>query len=908
MEMTKGRIDAIILLSVMYFLLSYFNISLLLLDTTMSSGDVASENYYTKYLRDGVISQGKLVNWSPGWYAGFPCLQFYFPAFFMITVALSYLLAYNIAFKIMTAAAVIAVPYACYLSLRQLGYKFPAPAMAASLSLLLLFTEKYRVMGGNISSMLAGMVSYAFGMVMLTLFVGTYPNGLKNGKMHVTNSILLSLCLLSSSFTALFAGLLMLAYVPSSRLRTTLANISYTAKVGVSGFLLSAWWTVPLIAKFRWAAVSSLAQNDTMETLAKYLPTQFSPIYAIGLYGLYQSIKGRDPRIRTLLTPLILAAILLVFLPEIPMLSNYTYNGRYISLVYLFSLLAAAPGFAMAAERLRSMDLAPIAVFLIVTYAIASDSQLTTMQIYDAYSGFEEKVAWKTFRQTMDAVTGLPVDARVMYEHSPRHNVFGTSRAFESVPYFSGKQGLEGTLFESSLSSVFVVSILQAEISKDPSCPLRGIKCPPMNMKDAAVHSGIYNVKYLILTSEKAQKSASADPDYRLVDAIPTYAIGTINIYELLNHDGKYVTVPANLPVVVSTKEWHPVSLKWFRNTSLSDVPLILTDDPEKTAGLGYRQVGENLTDIPRDRILRNCTINESIKDDYLEFDTSCIGAPHIVKVSYFPNWRASGALGPYLVSPSLMLVVPTQAHVTLRYENTAIDILGMLLTLMGTAVCLAAVLAGYPPLSRRLPKPVRAHIKTYGEKCRQLDRWGQLTASKASNRYHQMTLPLQDAWKRQRRLVIALAIGASGVLLLWGYAVNGRIIDDYRMGYAHRYDNPLHELICQSGCDESRQESVYTGWAEIKFKMGVKPMAENRITFTMNNNFDCRSMDVYINSHYVKTIKDNGKEQGIMDRWRDYSADISADLVPENRATVQLRRPDDECNGWDIKRVRVEA
>jgi len=35
------------------------------------------------------------------------------------------------------------------------------------------------------------------------------------------------------------------------------------------------------------------------------------------------------------------------------------------------------------------------------------------------------------------------------------------------------------------------------------------------------------------------------------------------------------------------------------------------------------------------------------------------IGQPVLVKVSYFPNWKASGAKGPYRVTPNLMVVIP---------------------------------------------------------------------------------------------------------------------------------------------------------------------------------------------------------------------------------------------------------
>jgi uncharacterized membrane protein len=63
---------------------------------------------------------------------------------------------------------------------------------------------------------------------------------------------------------------------------------------------------------------------------------------------------------------------------------------------------------------------------------------------------------------------------------------------------------------------------------------------------------------------------------------------------------------------------------------------------------------------------------------------------PHLVKVSYFPNWTVDGAEGVHRVAPSLMLVVPTQNKVTLQFENRWVENLGMALTVV-TLIGLAA-------------------------------------------------------------------------------------------------------------------------------------------------------------------------------------------------------------------------
>ena len=72
--------------------------------------------------------------------------------------------------------------------------------------------------------------------------------------------------------------------------------------------------------------------------------------------------------------------------------------------------------------------------------------------------------------------------------------------------------------------------------------------------------------------------------------------------------------------------------------------------------------------------------------DSSVSFHVSRVGTPVLVKVSYFPNWQAMGADGPWRVAPNLMVVVPTSHDVTLTYGASAANHLGQLATLLGPA------------------------------------------------------------------------------------------------------------------------------------------------------------------------------------------------------------------------------
>ena len=79
--------------------------------------------------------------------------------------------------------------------------------------------------------------------------------------------------------------------------------------------------------------------------------------------------------------------------------------------------------------------------------------------------------------------------------------------------------------------------------------------------------------------------------------------------------------------------------------------------------------------------------------DTSVSFHVSKVGTPVLVKVSYFPNWHASGADGPWRVTPNLMVVVPTSHDVTLTYGRSSADYLGDFLTVLGVLALAALVL-----------------------------------------------------------------------------------------------------------------------------------------------------------------------------------------------------------------------
>jgi hypothetical protein len=87
-----------------------------------------------------------------------------------------------------------------------------------------------------------------------------------------------------------------------------------------------------------------------------------------------------------------------------------------------------------------------------------------------------------------------------------------------------------------------------------------------------------------------------------------------------------------------------------------------------------------------------------------VSFRVSRTGVPVLVKIPYFPNWKASGASQPVEVTPNDMVVTPTSRTVTLTYATSTVDWVGRAGSLLG----LGGLVALWRPTTIPAPPPPR--------------------------------------------------------------------------------------------------------------------------------------------------------------------------------------------------------
>jgi hypothetical protein len=233
---------------------------------------------------------------------------------------------------------------------------------------------------------------------------------------------------------------------------------------------------------------------------------------------------------------------------------------------------------------------------------------------------------------------------------------------------------MEGLFFESSLTTPFHF-LNAAEVSLRPSNPVRGLNYHRMDFERGVPHLGVYNVSYYVSYTEEARNEAFAFGLPILAESPPW------TIFEL--PESNLVDVATYEPVVWAGEgDFVDAALEWYDDVDNLDVWLV-EDGPQEWRRV--TSVDQRFEELRPYETTGSATVT-AFEDHKVGFSTDAVGVPHLVKVSYFPNWRADGAGDVYRIAPSLMLVVPTTEDVELQFATTWVENLGNALTVITVA------------------------------------------------------------------------------------------------------------------------------------------------------------------------------------------------------------------------------
>jgi len=299
---------------------------------------------------------------------------------------------------------------------------------------------------------------------------------------------------------------------------------------------------------------------------------------------------------------------------------------------------------------------------------------------YENTSGYKNLCAVSSYLNQTNSSNPLNAP-RVGYEKCDRYGPYGGDRVFESLPLWSGRQTLEGIHYSSSIASKFI-TFLQTEFSKEIKTPTPYI-LSRINPQSAAIHMSMYNISQLILMTKTAKTAFNKSPLF-----VHEKDIDDFSIYRLKQQPSGYVVPVKHLPILFTGNNWlERFYQDWFKFPEKSEicfVPDLYVTHPEDRAVF---QAQTDRLDIHRKwfqqtiSLKNNSHITSHLSHLKISFHTDAIGVPHLIRVSYYPNWKVHGAHGVYPVTPHFMMVIPRSSNVTLTYSHCKWEMIGGFIT-----------------------------------------------------------------------------------------------------------------------------------------------------------------------------------------------------------------------------------
>ena len=721
---------------------------------TPTGGDMGAHVFGPAYLRDNLLSEGRILGWSNDWFAGFPAFYFYFPLPSLVIVAFDLALPYGVAFKLVTVLGLLALPPAIYFHTRAMKLNRHLALVAAGAGVVFAFLESFSIYGGNVASTLAGEFSYSWSFALSLVYLGLLMKAVRDDRRYAKWAALaLALTALSHVLTTIvviFASLFVLAWKK---------GLWRTLVVWFWGFAIAAFWALPLLARI--GLTSDMAWTP-LSRWEEIFPVELWLLLPIAIPGAIWALRKTSraaPMIGATLLPVIyypLPTVLPDLFPDMFGGQRWKlWNGRLLPYWYFGVAFFAAIGFGAAvvwmSRRLPSqvsklwaslvfgvafavaaglmadstefppwawgvvtaVGIGVVAASLLAPAMVNTRNFLTTTAVAIVvlgatagvtfidgwarwnYAGYEAKESWPEYESLMVELDRLP-DGRVMWENNSGLNQYGTPMSPMLIPYWTegSQKSMEGLYFESSLTTPFHF-INHSEMSFKSSNPIPGLKYHVFDMERGLKHMDVYGVDYYVsFTPEAAEKALGIDefelvtttepfqvfrlPDTQLVEAathLPAvYEVPDPSLFRSLTGSGS-VTGRDGEPL----PSFHDMALEWYEDVDEMD-RWVVADGPAewpRIESIGERPDTE--IDVPQ-----NPVSNIVLEDHRISFTTKAVGVPHVVKISYFPNWKATGADGPWRATPSLMVVVPTDNDVVIEFQDTWAESSGQILTVIG--------------------------------------------------------------------------------------------------------------------------------------------------------------------------------------------------------------------------------
>ncbi len=704
MKSISKNINSDISQKLFYFivLILFLRIDLVFLNNTPTGGDMGAHIVAIDTFIKDFMPNFQISGWSNDWFAGYPLYYFYFPLPAIITFFLDVIFPFGVAFKLMVVISTILVVYSLEKLFRKDSNKFSS--IGATAGLFYVFTESFTIYGGNLASTLAGQFSFAYSLAFGNLAI-FYLIKSNNKFRFSISSIFLSLCLLSHLIPFII-------YIPIYGFYWLFKKENINQKIlSITIFLaLVSRWSFSLFINLEFTTNMSYTPFTRLEDLIKedILPVIFILLGLIiakfkklikykylNLFEMYLVISsillyffvpegalwnGRLVPFFNLGIIFILFKAIEIFVKDLNLYqqginvltilfligtsyclyifydkwsSNQSYLNQYIPIIFLISIFAIL--------NLRNVE---IQINLLLISIVLSTVSFLPHWLNWNFTGYEGKNDWTQIENLYSKLDDLK-PGRIMWEPNSDMNKYGTPMTLMTIPYFTKHTSMEGLYFDSSITTPFhFISV--SGLAKRPSNPVGGLSYINNQFDQGVEHLNHLGVDYFISYTEEIESKAMDSEKLILLFSSEPFSVFKVNsskvelIYQDIKIFSKASTQDGILSSILRDTDINNFFDKAYESFDELDKKRVI----EVSNGMNIVSSKKNdlqITDL-------------NITNNKISFFTNSPGELHLIKVSYFPNWKISNGKGPFRTSPSFMSVIPDNKYVEITFENTVVE------------------------------------------------------------------------------------------------------------------------------------------------------------------------------------------------------------------------------------------
>jgi len=681
-------------------LLIFLRIELVFSDLLPTGGDMGAHIVPTKFFVTELFNNFKLSGWSQDWFAGYPVYYFYFPLPPIITSLLSFLFPFSISFKTMVLISQVLLVISIEMLMRKNSKEFSFYGFGVGL--LYLLTESFTIFGGNLASSLAGQYSFTYSIAFANFSIFYL---LKSNHRYSTEiaSLLIGLSVLSHLIPFMI-------YLPIFAYYFLKSNAKITIKISAFLFFLfiAMRFSISLFLNLEFTTnmtytpytqLSDLVKSDVLPfaigaIIYVILSSSRTTLKAVAGFELYLvSISiflffyGPESALwNGRIVPFFNLGIIILFFNLLHFdIKNLTkkIQGKYPLIVFILSInsylmyLYYSKWGNTYSTTTISINLIILLMFLI---SINSEKSLIYTTLVSLtfgtlsylphwlnwnFSGYESKNNWSDITTLYEGLDTLE-PGRIMWEPNSDLNKYGTPMVLMTIPMFTDHQSVEGLYFDSSITTPFHFLTVSG-LAERPSNPVGGLTYINGEFDKGFRLMEELGVDYFIAYTSSIKDKANESENFNFL-----FSNEVFNVYSI--NTKKVELVEDSLHIFESPDFYDRLKNAVLRDGS--EQSFFEAAYKSFKEELNHKII-ENYDESLAVRSEKNTDLlisDLNIQNDLITFKTNKPNQLHLIKVSYFPNWKIKNGYGPFRISPSFMAVIPKDEFVEIKFESSNVE------------------------------------------------------------------------------------------------------------------------------------------------------------------------------------------------------------------------------------------